>query len=97
LDSGADEEPEPGASDELEAFDGGVDSESDEIEDRVDSSIEAELDVSESESVTTLIPSPSLLEPGMKSVVDPSLRVIWIRDGWQSEEQLLPGSSSPDE
>jgi hypothetical protein len=84
-------------SDVLELLDAGVDNESDEMDDRVDSSFEMELVSDESESVTTLIPSPSLLEPGMKSVVDPSLRVIWILDGWQFEAQLLPGSSSPDE
>jgi hypothetical protein len=95
-DSGADDDPESWVSEELEVFDGGVDSDSDEIEDTVDSSFKIEL-VSESNSVTTLMPSPSLLEPGMKRVVDPSLRVIDIREGWQFDEQLLPGSSSPEE
>ena len=77
----ADEElDESRVRDEDDVFDGGVESESKDIED-LDSSTEAEVGVSESESVTTLMASPSLLEPGMNSVVDPSLRVIWIRDG----------------
>ncbi len=72
------EETEPEAAEDEEMERESTDGIEDDLSELVSSGVE---------SVTTLMPIPSLLVAGMKSVVEPSLRRNDVRCGWYTEQQ----------